>query len=39
MKTSSPWLNRLKPRRQPLERWTDALERHRGDSKVIGDIS
>jgi glucose 1-dehydrogenase len=33
------WLNRLITRREPLERWTDSLERQPDDIKVIVDFS
>lgn len=33
------WLGRLITRRVPLERWSEALERRRGDIKVIIDFS
>jgi threonine dehydrogenase-like Zn-dependent dehydrogenase len=33
------WLDRLITRREPLDRWTESLERHPGDIKVIVDFS
>jgi len=33
------WLDRLSTRREPLDRWTESLERHPGDIKVIVDFS
>jgi threonine dehydrogenase-like Zn-dependent dehydrogenase len=33
------WLDRLITRREPIERWTESLERHPGDIKVIVDFS
>ena len=33
------WLNRLITRREPLERWTQSLERQPDDIKVIVDFS
>ena len=33
------WLNRLITRREPLDRWTQSLERQPDDIKVIVDFS
>ena len=33
------WHDRLITRREPLDRWTESLERHPGDIKVIVDFS
>jgi glucose 1-dehydrogenase len=33
------WLNRLITRREPVEQWTQALERRDDDIKVIVDFS
>jgi threonine dehydrogenase-like Zn-dependent dehydrogenase len=38
-KADQAWLGRLITRRVPLERWSDALERRRGDIKVIIDFT
>jgi threonine dehydrogenase-like Zn-dependent dehydrogenase len=38
-KADQAWLGRLIRRRVPLERWSEALERRRGDIKVIIDFT